>query len=971
MELPKEVEELMMLAVKEAAVTEAEAVEPLHLFIAVCKQKSPAVVDAFTAEGVTDLKGLRRRVRAFAHEVCLKELRGPRRVSGRVLNILDHARLRAINAGQTLDTSWMLIALLEHADSDLHRVIQRETLAVGNLVKHLEQKEGENAKTAEKTAEIPTEKSQNQHSRTPTLDSCGKDYTALARAGKLSPVIGRREEIKQVVRVLLQKQKNNPALIGEAGVGKTSIVEGLAQHVVASDAPAEIREMRIVELMLAALVAGTKYRGEFEERLQKIIAEVESDPNLIIFIDEIHALIGAGSTIDGTLDAATILKPALARGTIRCIGATTTGEYRYIEKDPALERRFQPIRVEEPTPDQTRNILLGLRAAYESHHKVEISDEAIDAAIELSVKHLPDRRLPDKACDLIDRAAANERFLSFTPAKTPKANDRRVGREEVAQVVAAWTGIPVERLTTDQRERLLEMEATLRQRVIGQDHAVAAVAQVVQTSMAGLSNPGRPNGVFLFMGPTGVGKTELAKALAEFLFGDERRLLRFDMSEYLEEHSVSKLVGAPPGYVGHGEGGLLTAAVRKMPYSVLLFDEIEKAHPRVSDIFLQIFDDGRLTDAQGRTADFRNTIIILTTNLSETKERKPIRGFRPDESEEAGDRHESNGLAAEEARKLLLTHFRPELINRLSRVIHFRPLGQTQIRSIIDKIIARVQERLHDKKIELQLVPSSYDTLMELGYKPEWGAREMERVIEQQIVQPLAQGLLDGRFTPGSVVYVVPDRDGVALSTTPPPTVKSDNIISLGEVLHTTLRPAAREKVAMLLIDIVKSTEIVRREGDTALMYRIRRINEAFSTHPLSSAMRFLKFTGDGFLAVYNDVGTAFQVANALRDLLRNDQTNLRFIIHCGAVKIDFGGDPVGAEVHRLFRIEALDDARCVARGISGRGVPEHSCVVITPTALAELSEELRARFELLGKFRLKGFEEPEEIWAEKELGHN
>ena len=964
MDLPKEVEELMALAVSEASLVEAEAVEPIHLFIAVCKLPTREVTRALQAEGQTDLKGLRRRVRAVALEVCLKKQGGPQRVSGRVLNILDFARLRAVNASESLNTVCVLVALLEHADTDLRRVLEREKLSIEGLIKRLEEKGPAKEANAD---EAQPARPDTARSLTPTLDRYGRDYTILAHEGKLDPVIGRRDEVKQVARILLQKQKNNPVLIGEAGVGKTSIVEGLALRAAAEDAPDELREMRIIELMLSSLVAGTKYRGEFEERLQLVMEEAESNKGVVLFLDELHTLVGAGSA-EGSLDAANILKPALARGRIRCIGATTTGEYRkYIEQDSALERRFQPVRVEEPTREQAVEILRGLRAAYETHHRVEITDEAIDAAVDLAIKHLPDRRLPDKARDLIDQAAVRKRFSSFSPRAEGESN-LRVTREDVAEVVARWTGIPVEQLSGDERKRLLEIEDVLRRRVVGQDQAIAAVSNIVRTAMTGLSDPTRPYGVFLFMGPTGVGKTEMAKALAEFLFDDEKRLLRFDMSEYMEEHSVSKLVGAPPGYVGHDEGGLLTDAVRKTPYCVLLFDEIEKAHPRVSDIFLQIFDDGRLTDTHGRTADFRHAIIILTTNLSREKERKLIRGFRPEEPERASAEHDLDQLSTEDSRKLLLSHFRPELINRVSRIVQFRSLGHSQIRAIVDKIISRVQHRLTPKSIQVQLAPGAYEVLMGLGYKPEWGAREMERVIEQQIVQPLAQGLLDGRFTSGNVVYVVPDQSGVSLSTDPAPTVRSEGIITAGDVLLTTFVPAARARVAMLLVDIVKSTELVQREGDTALMNRVRQINEAIRSHPQSSAMRFLKFTGDGFLAVYNELGTALQVAQALRDLLKNDPTNLRLIIHYGAVKIDFEGDPIGAEVHKLFRVEALDNAQRVAEGASARGIPEHSCIVITPAALSELSEEARAGFELLGKFRLKGFDEPEEIWAEKEL---
>jgi ATP-dependent Clp protease ATP-binding subunit ClpC len=974
MELPKEIEKLIGYAASEASFAGAEALEPLHLFIAVCKLKDALIIRSFEAAGVSDLQALRRRVRAYAAEVCLKKEGGPHRVSGRVLNILDQARLRAISAGRSVDPGYLLMALLDHADRDTRQVIEREKLPTANLIAQLGRiREQENFEKDPVGAGVtPPERfpAPAEQPLTPMLDQYGKDYTALVKDGRLDPVIGRREEIKQVARVLLQKQKNNPVLVGEAGVGKTAIVEGLAERAAAETAPEELRRMRIIEVMLSSLVAGTKYRGEFEERLQQIVEEAEADPNIVLFFDEIHTLVGAGSA-GGSLDAANILKPAMARGRIRCIGATTAREYRqHIEKDPALERRFQPVRVEEPTREEARAILLGLRDSYEAHHRVKITEEAIDAALDLSIKHLTDRRLPDKARDLMDQAAVRKRFSTFSPQGAEAVGEQQqVTRADIAEVVAAWTGIPVERLSVNEQKRLLEMEAVLRRRVVGQDEAIGVVSNAVRTALTGLSNPSRPFGVFLFMGATGVGKTELSKALAEFLFGDEQRLLRFDMSEYMEEHSVSKLIGAPPGYVGHGEGGLLVEAVRKLPYSVLLFDEVEKAHPRVSDIFLQIFDEGRLRDAQGRMADFRHTVIILTSNLSAGKERKPVRGFVPGKpGPEGADNNDAAGkLSREELQKLLLSYFRPELVNRLTAVVQFRPLGEEQLRGIIDRMVARVQERLSEKDIRLQLTPPAYDALAKIGYKPEWGAREMDRAIEVQVVQPLAQGLLEGKFTPGQVVYVLPGGDGVSLSTSDAPADELNKAITAGEVLHSTLLPAAREPVAMLLIDIVKSTELVQREGDTALMTRIRRVNDAITSHPLSSKMRFLKFTGDGFLSVYNDVTAALAVAHALRETFLNDPTNLRLIIHYGSVHVGFGGDPVGAEVHRLFRVEALDDAQCVAPAAGRRSVPEHSCVVITPAALGQLPTEARERFELLGKFRLKGFDEAEEIWAEIE----
>jgi ATP-dependent Clp protease ATP-binding subunit ClpC len=759
MEFPKGVDELMAWAVAEATNARAEAVEPAHLFVAACKLRESRLSEALAAEGI-DPAVLRRTVRTNAYSTG-SQAAGPGRVSGRVWRILDNAVGRAEALKRESYPVEVAISLLKHPDSALRRLYESESLPLESLVRFLEQSGG-SVQTNE--AVIPsTIPAPPGRPDTPTIDHHGKDYTALAREGKFDPVIGRRDEIKQVVRLLLQKQKNNPVLVGEAGVGKTSVVEGLALRLVAADAPADLKEWRIVELILSSLVAGTTYRGEFEERMQQVIREAESDPQLILFLDEIHMLVGAGS-VGGSMDASNILKPALARGNFRLIGATTPEEYRkHIENDSALERRFQPVRILEPTPEQAREILEGLRATYEAHHKLEITNEALDAAVELSVKHLPDRKLPDKARDLIDRAAVAKRFLSFTPGQPANADQQRVTRDDVAQVVAQWTGIPVERLTSDEQLRLLGMEDELRKRVIGQDHAIAAMAQRLRTALSGFGDPGRPSGVFLFTGPTGVGKTELAKALAEFLFGDERKLLRFDMSEYMEKHSVSKLIGAPPGYIGHNEGGLLTDAIRETPYSVLLFDEVEKAHPNVADIFLQIFDDGRLTDSHGRVADFRHTVIILTTNFRGAEEPRAIPGFRRNTAGEAGAE-----ASAEAIRQQLLERFRPELINRLSHIITFHSLGEAELRAIIDKLMARVQRRLLDKRIELLLTPKAGDTLLKLGYRPEWGAREIERVIEEKIVQPLAQGLLDGTFEADMTVYVIGDGAAVWLSTTQP-----------------------------------------------------------------------------------------------------------------------------------------------------------------------------------------------------------
>jgi ATP-dependent Clp protease ATP-binding subunit ClpC len=557
------------------------------------------------------------------------------------------------------------------------------------------------------------------------------------------------------VRVLLRKQKSNPVLIGEPGVGKTSVVEGLALTAAASDAPREIRDFRIVEVMMSSLLAETTYRGELEEKLEKILKEAEADPLLVIFFDEFHTLVGAGTTKESPLDVANMLKPALGRGRLRCIGATTIAEYRkYVERDAALERRFQPVLVKEPTAEEARAILEGLRPSYEEFHRVAIADEALDSAVALSIRYLPERRLPDKARDLIDQAAVNVRVFNLAP-HGKDLSKTEVTADDVVQVAAEWSGVPLERMSVDDRKRLLHMEDALAHRVVGQDDAITAVSAVIRTALAGLSHPHRPHGVFLFMGPTGVGKTELAKALAEFLFHDDKALVRFDMSEFMEELAVSKLIGAPPGYVGHDEGGRLTDAVRTSPYCVVLLDEIEKAHHDVIGVFLQVFDEGHLTDSKGRRVDFTNTVIIMTSNLGADLSaggRQPI-GF------ESSETSSSDAPSPEKDREALLAYFKPELVNRINGVVRFRSLVQADIRKIIDKLLERVAARLRDKELSIRLAPAAYDVLMSLGYSEESGVREMERAIERYIVAPLAEGVISGGFVPGSTVEVVP-RDG-------------------------------------------------------------------------------------------------------------------------------------------------------------------------------------------------------------------
>jgi ATP-dependent Clp protease ATP-binding subunit ClpC len=638
---------------------------------------------------------------------------------------------------------------------------------------------------------------------TPTLDQFGQDLTELARAGKLDPVVGRGEQIEQTIEVLSRRTKNNPVLIGEAGVGKTAIVEGIAQRIVDGDVPDLLAGRRVVQLNLTGMVAGTRYRGDFEERMTKLIAEIrEHGDDLIVFLDELHTLVGAGGSSEGGMDAGNMLKPALARGELHVIGATTLDEYRSgIERDAALERRFQPILVPEPSVADTVAILHGLRDRYEAHHQVRFTDEALVAAAELSDRYISDRFLPDKAIDLVDQAGARERLRTRTPTadvrnleqqleqltrdkegavaaeQYERASSLRdeiaamreriesaragggsgvpeVGVEEIAEVVSRSTGVPVSQLTEEERGRLLRLEDHLHQRVIGQDDAVAVIAEAVRRSRSGLGDPARPIGSFLFLGPTGVGKTELARALAEALFGDTDRMVRLDMSEYGERHTVSRLIGAPPGYVGYGDAGQLTEAVRRRPYSVLLLDEMDKAHPDVFNLLLQVLDDGRLTDGQGRTVDFRNTVVIMTSNVgSEVIGTSTSLGFTT-RSEDAAER----GLQ-DRVMSRLREAFRPEFLNRIDEIVVFRRLDADQLRRITDLLLEETRRRLHAQDITVEFDPAAVDWLADRGYQPEFGARPLRRTIQREVDNRLSALLLDGRLDRGQHVRV-DQKDG-------------------------------------------------------------------------------------------------------------------------------------------------------------------------------------------------------------------
>ncbi|MGG0178751.1 ATP-dependent protease ATP-binding subunit ClpC [Gottfriedia acidiceleris] len=641
---------------------------------------------------------------------------------------------------------------------------------------------------------------------TPTLDSLARDLTVSAREGRLDPVIGRGKEIQRVIEVLSRRTKNNPVLIGEPGVGKTAIAEGLAQQIVNNEVPEILRDKRVMTLDMGTVVAGTKYRGEFEDRLKKVMDEIRQAGNIILFIDELHTLIGAGGA-EGAIDASNILKPSLARGELQCIGATTIDEYRkYIEKDAALERRFQPIQVDQPSVEESIQILQGLRDRYEAHHRVSISDQAIIEAVKLSDRYITDRFLPDKAIDVIDEAGSKVRLRSFTTppnlkelelkleevrkekdaavqsqefekAASLRDSEQRLREqledtkrqwkekqgkensevtvEDIANVVSSWTNIPVTKLAQTEADKLLNMESVLHKRVIGQEEAVVAVSKAVRRARAGLKDPKRPIGSFIFLGPTGVGKTELARALAETIFGDEDAMIRIDMSEYMEKHATSRLVGAPPGYVGYDEGGQLTEKVRRKPYSVILLDEIEKAHPDVFNILLQVLEDGRLTDSKGRTVDFRNTLVIMTSNVgaSALKTNKYV-GFNINDGEK--DYKDMKGKVLEELKKA----FRPEFLNRIDETIVFHSLEKKHIKEIVHLMVNSLTKRLKEQEIELELSDAAIDKISDEGFDAEYGARPLRRAIQKQVEDRLSEELLKGNIEKGrKVILDVKDNE--------------------------------------------------------------------------------------------------------------------------------------------------------------------------------------------------------------------
>ena len=787
---------VVLLARKEAARLNSEYIRTEHLLLGLVKEQEGIAARALANLHV-DLKSLLREIERHVQ-------RGKSLSSGddipftpRAKKVLELAIEEARRLSHNyIGTEHLLLGLIREGEGIAARVLQDMGVDLNKV-------------QAEVTKLLPGHEARaaggTRKSQTPALNSFGRDLTELASQDKLDPVIGREDEIERVTQILCRRTKNNPALIGEAGVGKTAIVEGLAQRIFNSDVPELLLKKRVLTLDLAGIVAGTKYRGQFEERLKAVMKEIRRSDNVILFIDELHTIVGAGAA-EGAVDASNMLKPALARGELQCIGATTLDEFRkYIEKDAALARRFQPIMVDPPNVEETVNILKGLRDKYEAHHRVKISDEAIVAATRFSDQYITDRFLPDKAVDVIDEAGARARLQNtlrppdmqdierdieritqekeeaigaqeFEKAaglrdkekqlikqleenkknweKQRETRDVVIGEDDVAYIVSKWTGVPITKLEEKESERLLKMRENLHRRVIGQQEAIDAIARSIQRSRAGLKDPRRPVGSFLFLGPTGVGKTELARTLAEFLFGDESALVRIDMSEYMEKFAVSRIHGAPPGYVGYQEGGQLTERVRRRPYSVVLLDEIEKAHQDVFDILLQVLEDGHMTDASGRKVDFKNAVIIMTSNVGARLIQKgTVVGFQKDTEENAYEAMKSKVL--DELKKT----FNPEFLNRVDEIIVFKSLTDEELVQIVELRASEVAERLRDKGIDLRLTEQAKQFIVRVGYDPAYGARPIRRAVQQYIEDPLSEEVLKGSFPEGSSVEVRKDED--------------------------------------------------------------------------------------------------------------------------------------------------------------------------------------------------------------------
>jgi len=766
-----------------------------HLLLGLLREGTGVAARVMQGQGVTEEKVLKEIDELIGRgESGAKQ---PLDFTPRTKRVLEISLLEARRLGHSyIGTEHLLLGIMKEGESVAVRILADLGVDPQKMFNDLVRMLNEDAPVAGGEP-----KNISSQTNTPTLNQFGRDLTEMAREAKFDPIVGRDKEIERVIQILSRRTKNNPCLIGEPGVGKTAIAEGLAQKIVEGNVPEMLKDKRVFTLDLSSMVAGAKYRGEFEERLKKAMDEVRKAGNVILFIDEMHTIIGAGAA-EGAIDASNILKPALARGEIQVIGATTLNEYRkYVEKDAALERRFQPITVGEPTQEETVEILKGIRDKYEAHHRVKITDGALEAAAKLSARYISDRYLPDKAIDLIDEAASKVRLKAFTAPPDIKQLEEQleklskekedairsqefekaaglrdkermlkaehekikndwyqknqtrtdvVTEDEIADIVASWTGIPVKRLAEEESERLMKLEDVLHERVIGQNEAVKAVAKAIRRGRVGLKDPKRPIGSFIFLGPTGVGKTELSKALAEAMFGDENAMIRIDMSEYMEKFAVSRLVGSPPGYVGYDEGGQLTEKVRRKPYSVLLFDEIEKAHPDVFNILLQILEDGRLTDSQGRVVDFRNTVIIMTSNVGGRMITEPKRlGFVVD-GDQTKDYEDMKSNVMGELKKM----FRPEFLNRVDDIIVFHPLSEDDIRSIVGIMLKVLVKRLEQNSITLEISEETKDFLAKKGFDPVFGARPLRRSIQSMIEDKLAEEMLEGQVKAGDTVSV-------------------------------------------------------------------------------------------------------------------------------------------------------------------------------------------------------------------------
>lgn len=788
------------LAIESAEEMRHNYVGTEHILYGLVKEGSGVAATALNECGVTE-DALREKIESINGTMSLVELT-PDDFTPRTKRVLRAAVIISSKTGYTyVGTEHLLLAILSESDSYAVAFLEELGVSVERLAQAVSK--GMQGGAEEGFGGFENESAPNGSQKGGSaLDKFGRDLTQAAKNGEIDPVIGREKEIQRVIQILSRRTKNNPVLIGEPGVGKTAVAEGLALEIAKGNVPEILKDKRVVSLDLTGMVAGAKYRGDFEERIKAAIDEVKKSKNTILFIDELHTIVGAGAA-EGSADAANILKPSLARGDFQVIGATTLNEYRkYIEKDAALERRFQPVKVGEPTPEQAVQILKGLRDSYEAHHKVKITDEAINAAVTLSSRYIADRYLPDKAIDLIDEGASKVRLASLTSPdnvkeledeiadyekekasaineqdferaarlrdeqkelqtklddakkkwqEQQKGNSGEVTAEDIAKIVSEWTGIPVVQLTKEESERLLNMENVLHERVIGQSEAVTAIAKAIRRGRVGLKDPKRPVGSFIFLGPTGVGKTELCKALAEAMFGDENAMLRLDMSEYMEKHTVSKLIGSPPGYVGFEEGGQLTEKVRRKPYSVVLFDEIEKAHPDVFNMLLQILEDGRLTDSQGRTVDFKNTIIIMTSNVGARliTEKQSSLGFNSEnENAEESEKKDIKELVTGELRKV----FRPEFLNRVDDIIVFNKLNKDEIKQIAVKMLKTLENRLDKMNIKISFTDNAISEIADKGFDENYGARPLRRAIQNEIEDPLSEQMLEGKVKDGAVV---------------------------------------------------------------------------------------------------------------------------------------------------------------------------------------------------------------------------